>query len=365
MPPKKGNRRPERVIGDPAVMDGFFAWTRKYLEWLRVRAFSERTVQNRRAYIGFLVEWLGERAVVRPGEVTKPVLERYQRYLYYYRQKNGRPLSFRAQHQRLVAIRAFFRWLARQNVIPANPASELELPRLPHRLPPPVLTPDEIEIVMKQPETSSGVGLRDRDILETLYSTGVRRAELASVKLVDLDMERGTLTVRQGKGNRDRMVPIGARAIQWIRRYLEDVRPGWALLPDEGLLFVSASGEGLDPDWLTQKVMAYVRQAEIGKPGACHAFRHAMATAMMDAVADIRAVQEILGHASLESTQIYTHVSIQRLIAVHAATHPASAKTAGAEAPPEAQEAKAELLEGLAADAEAEADVPDDDDPLG
>lgn len=323
MPPRKGkHRREQRVIGDPEIKDGFFTWVARHLEWLQVRNYSARTVGNRRSYLAFLVDWLAVRGIARPAEVTKPILERYQRHLYYLRQRDGRPLSFRAQHQRLVAVRAFFRWLSKQNVITANPASEIELPRLPHRLPPPVLTHSEVELVMAQPDLGTLVGLRDRAMLETFYSTGVRRSELANLHLVDVDAERGTLTIREGKGKRDRIVPIGDRAIHWVSRYLEDVRPGWALHPDEGVLFLSTLGEGLDVDWLTKIVKGYIEAADVGKTGACHALRHAMATAMLDAGADIRSIQEILGHASLESTQVYTRVSIRRLQAIHAATHP-------------------------------------------
>jgi integrase/recombinase XerD len=368
MPPRKGKfKKPERPIGDPTIKGGFATWVPRYLEWLRVRAFSDRTVLNRQAYLRFLVEWLEDRSVVMPGEVTKPVLERYQRHLYYYRQGNGRPLSFRAQHQRLVTVRAFFRWLAKQNVIPANPASELELPRLPHRLPPPVLTHEEIERVMVQPDLETPVGIRDRAIMEVFYSTGVRRTELANLRLVDLDGARGTLMIREGKGGRDRIVPIGERAIHWVQKYLEEVRPQWALSPDNGILFLSMLGDSLHPDGLTTRVRNYVRAADIGKTGACHAFRHAMATAMLDAGADIRSIQEILGHASLESTQLYTHVSIRKLQAIHAATHPAAMlhrhKPAQEPASADTDDAKADLLNALEAEEAAEADVSEDLDP--
>jgi integrase/recombinase XerD len=363
MPPRKGShRREQRVIGDPGVKDGFFTWVQRHLEWLEVRNFSPRTVGNRKSYLAFLVDWLAVRGIARPHEVTKPILERYQRHLYYLRQRDGRPLSFRAQHQRLVAVRGFFKWLARQNAIQANPASEIELPRLPHRLPPPVLTHSEVEVVMDQPDLGSAVGLRDRAMLETFYSTGVRRSELANLHLVDLDAERGTLTIREGKGKRDRMVPIGDRAIHWVSKYLEDVRPGWALHPDEGVLFLSTLGEGLDVDWLSKIAKGYIQAADVGKTGACHAFRHAMATAMLDAGADIRSIQEILGHASLESTQVYTRVSIRRLQAIHAATHPGALLRDGAgavkDAPAEDREDPAmSLLAELQAEAE---DDPED-----
>ena len=148
--------------------------------------------------IGFFVAWCHERGLSEPLDVTRPVLERYQRHLFHYRQKNGQPLSFRSQHSRLVPIRVWFRWMARQRLILHNPASELELPRLGHRLPKHVLTTSEAERVLAQPDVNDPLGLRDRALLETLYSTGMRRLELANLKLYDLDTERGTLMIRQG-----------------------------------------------------------------------------------------------------------------------------------------------------------------------
>ena len=325
MPPRQ-KRRPKalRPIGDPHDPDGFGLWVRRYLEHLRVRNYSERTLQNNHSSLGLFVAWCETRGLSRPVQVTRPLLERYQRHLYHVRKPNGQPLSFRAQHMRVVPIRGFFRWLVKQNVLLSNPASELELPRLPQRLPKDVLTHREAERVLSQPDLHNPLGVRDRAILETLYSTGMRRSELVHLHRHDLDIERGTVSIREGKGKRDRMVPIGERALAWLERYLHDVRPELALARDDGTLFLSSLGEGLNADWLSQKVRAYVNAADIGKSGSCHLFRHTMATLMLEGGADLRHIQEMLGHASLDSTQIYTRVSLRKLKAIHAATHPAA-----------------------------------------
>ena len=236
----------------------------------------------------------------------------------------GKPLSFRAQHSRLVPVRMYFKWLTRQNALLWNPASELELPRLERRLPRYVLTADEAEAVLSQPDVSEPLGVRDRAVLEVLYSTGIRRMEVLHLSVFDLDEERGTLMVRQGKGKKDRMVPIGQRASAWVRRYLDEVRPGLVVPPDVGGLFLTTLGEEFSPHRLSQLVRGYVLAADVGKKGACHLFRHTMATLMLENGADIRHIQEMLGHAELSTTQIYTQVSIRRLKAVHAVTHPAS-----------------------------------------
>lgn len=260
----------------------------------------------------------------RLQEVTKPILDRYQRHLFHMRKANGKPLSFSSQLQRLTPVRAYFNWLTRQNVLLWNPASEIELPRQEKRLPKHVLTIDDAERVMDVPDVRDAIGLRHRAILETLYSTGIRRMEVMNLLVYDLDAERGTLMVRQGKGKKDRMVPIGERAIGWIARYVSDARPQLAMPPDEGVLFLTQEGDSLSPNRLTQLVRDYVNAAEVGKTGACHQWRHTCATPMLEGGADIRYIQEMLGHVELSTTQIYTQVSIRRLKAVHALTHPSA-----------------------------------------
>ena len=320
--PARGTRRPRRVVGDPRDPRGMARLKEEFLEWMLAKNYSARTVENRRMYLGYFIGWAEERGIGRPSEVTKPILERYQRYLYHYRKKDGHPMSFQSQHCRLVPVRAFFRWLAKANHILYNPASELELPRAEHRLPKHVLTQSEAEQVLSQPDVETELGVRDRAILETLYSTGMRRVEVLRLKLFDLDVERGTVMVRQGKGRKDRMIPIGERAVGWIEKYLVEVRPGIMVEPDEGFLFLTEQGEAFTPNRLTQLVRGYVNAADTGKRGSCHLFRHTMATLMLEHGADIRFIQAMLGHVSLETTQIYTQVSIRKLKEIHSMTHP-------------------------------------------
>ncbi len=321
----------------------------QYLEWMAVKNYSPRTIENRHFYLGFFITWCEERGVSRPSEVTKPILERYARWLYHFRQEDGRPLSFRAQHSRLVPVRAFFKWAARANLLLYNPASELELPKLEHRLPKAVLTAPEADQVLNQPNVDDPLGIRDRSILEVLYSTGMRRGEVIGLGRYDLDVERGTVMVRQGKGRKDRMIPIGERALAWIDRYLVEVRPHLVVEPDDGALFLTNGGAPFTPSRMTQLVRGYVVAAELGKSGACHIFRHTMATLMLEGGADIRFIQQMLGHAKLETTQIYTQVSIRKLKSIHSATHPGAGlgrtPTTGAEADVAGEMAAEDLLE--------------------
>jgi integrase/recombinase XerD len=284
--------------------------------------------------------------------VTRPILERYQRHLFYARKRDGKPLSASTQYGHLATVRLFFRYLSKEGFLLANPASELELPKLPQRLPRAVLTAEEAESVLAKPDVTQPEGLRDRAMLELLYSTGLRRAELSRLLVFDVDATRGTVFVREGKGRKDRVVPVGERALAWTLKYLEEARPKLTGARDEGVLLLGDAGEGLHVDYLTQRVRQYIEAAGLEKPGACHLFRHSMATAMLEGGADVRFVQEMLGHASLETTQLYTRVTVEKLRAVHAATHPAarllrSTPTAAARAV-----TTDELLEALAAESD-------------
>jgi len=321
--PARGQKKPRPVLSDTADPRGMTALVAQFVEYLGVRNYSERTVEQRRKCLKWFAEWCAERSLTRPAEVTRPVLERYQRWLYHYRKEDGRPLTFGSQFTRLVSVRMFFKWLARTNQVLSNPASELELPRLEQRLPRAVLTAREAEAVLNQPNLNEPLGVRDRAILETFYSTGMRRFELAALHLTDLDAERGTMLVRQGKGKKDRMIPIGERAVLWIEKYLREVRPGLAVAPDDGTLFLTKDGTPFVLARLSAIVKQCLDRAGSGKGGGCHLFRHTCATLMLEGGADIRFIQQLLGHVSLETTQIYAQVSIRQLKAIHTATHPA------------------------------------------
>jgi integrase/recombinase XerD len=323
-----GQRTPPPIPGDRSDLAGFPRLVDEFCEHMAARGYSERTIGNRRAQLSHVVAWLADRGITRPAEVTRPVLESYQRWLYHYRKKDGEPLSFRSQSQRLLAVRAFYKWAARQRHVLHNPASEIELPRAERRLPRPALTAAEAELVLAQPDLGDPAGVRDRAMLEVFYSTGIRRSELAHLAVTDVDHERQTVLVRLGKGKKDRLIPIGERALTWVRKYLSDVRPRLAVAgDDDGTLFLSAEGTGFSLERLTQIAARYVKASGVPKTGACHLFRHTMATLMLEGGADIRYIQAMLGHAELSTTQIYAQVSVRALQAVHTATHPAASNT--------------------------------------
>jgi len=349
--------RAKNIHSKPLPSNQMAALLTEFIEWMHVSNAAEYTVYHRRTCIARFIRWAYEHGIADPIEVTRPVLVNYQRYLYYYRQKNGEPLTFRTQYSRMVPVKSWFRWLVRNNHILHNPASDLDMPRIEQRLPRAVLSETEAETVMLQTDIREPLGLRDRAILETFYSTGIRRTELVNLKLYNLDRERGTISIWQGKGKKDRIIPIGERAVAWIDKYLREARPQLASDPDDGTVFLSVEGGPFHPDRLSTLVREYVEQANLGKKGACHMFRHTMATLMLEGGADIRYIQQMLGHSNLESTQVYTQVSIRNLKQIHSATHPGATleKKLPAATNPEAQE-EAQQKAGLLAALDAEDD---------
>jgi integrase/recombinase XerD len=196
-------------------------WIDTHLEHLAVVGRSPRTVLTARAHLRWFFQWCEARGIVRAEEVTRPILERYQRHLFYYRQAaNGRPLSSVSQALRLTMVRGLFRYLVRQGVLLANPASELELPKQRVRLPRDVLSKEEAEAVLLQPDIAQPLGLRDRAMLEVLYGAGLRRLELVGLDVFDIDRSRGIVHVRHGKGDKERLVPMGERALFWVEKYM-------------------------------------------------------------------------------------------------------------------------------------------------
>ena len=330
----------------------------EFLDMRRAKHFSPGTIEWNESNLRAFFNWCEERSLRNPTEITRPILERYQRWLFYYRTKLGKPLTIASQHKRLAAVLAFFKWMAKANMILFNPASEIDLPRLDRRLPRDVLTIAEVEHVLSLPDVSKPSGIRDRAMLETLYSTGIRRSELVRLGIYDVQPDAGTLMVRLGKGRKDRVVPIGERALSWIEKYLVEVRPKEVVEPDVGVLFISHLGNGFMPHTLTDIVRGYIEQAKIGKVGSCHLFRHTMATLMLESGADIRFIQAMLGHASLETTSIYTLVSIKKLKEVHELTHPGAhlGRRESPQKPVVSDKDAEELLSTLAAEAGEEED---------
>jgi integrase/recombinase XerD len=326
-----------------------------YCEWLKVSGYSATTAHSRHNQLRQFVVWSHERGITDPREVTKPIIERYQRHLYYYRKEDGRGLDVGTQANLVTGLKMFFKWATRENHILYNPASEIDVPRPHKKLPQAILSVQEVEAILNAAEPVNMFALRDRALLELLYSTGLRRAEAANLTRYDVNINEGLVYVRGGKGGKDRVVPLGQRACMWLDKYLIEARSALGPMVAEPM-FVTDVGEPMYAEFIAKRVRHYKALAGITKPGATHLLRHACATHMLEGGADIRFIQALLGHALLTTTEIYTHVSIEKLKAVHAAAHPArlsrvssnQTNEGGAEIADGAQNAAQALLEALA-----------------
>jgi len=257
--------------------------------------------------------------------ITAEMVSAYQLWLSKRENKvRGGTLSIPAQRSLLNAVRSLFVFCAEERIVLLDPTRNLELPRPGHRLPQGVLSPKEVRALLRQPDMYSYTGLRDRAILEVLYSTGLRNQELRRLRICDVDLDRGYLTVVAGKFKKDRVVPVGKVAVHFTREYLTKARPHLIRTSDtpQSLLFVSQRGGRLGAEALQRMVKSYAERAGIKKRVFLHGIRHTCATAMLKGRADIRYIQQMLGHASLSSTQIYTHVEIGDLKRVHQRAHP-------------------------------------------
>lgn len=294
-----------------------------FLEYLHTRNYTKATIEMRGVDLMRFIKWSEERAVVLANQVDFAFLERYLKYLSTYKTKFGTILDVQSQKRIYCAVRVFFKWMTKFGYIELNPASELEGPRMGKRLPTRIFTLREVELVINQPNIKTLVGLRDRAILETFYSTGVRRAEVVELMVNDISTERGMLMVKAGKGNKDRVIPIGERALAWIERYLKESRPQFVGKQEDcGYLYVNKFGGKISAAVIATMVNNSMLSAGIEMKGSCHIFRHTMATLMLEAGADIRYIQQMLGHEQLSTTQIYTHVSDRKLKEIHTRTHP-------------------------------------------
>lgn len=296
----------------------------QFLQTMRMRNCSERTIGSWQYKLNRFVSWLNERSINCMCEVTPDLVAAYRRSLFHYRNpKTGKPLKFDTQSSYLIPVRRWFDWMQIQSFIEADPTLGIELPKGEDRLPTSVLTTEEVEALLNAADIKTRLGLRDRAMLETFYSSGIRCGELIALDVYDINFEREVLTVRQGKGNKDRVVPIGTRALTWIRKWTDDIRPDLVTESSAQSLFVSKNGKRLGPNYVSNLVKKYLNSIGIEHRGSCHLLRHTAATLMMENGADLRSLQEFLGHARLNTTQIYTHVSIKRLQEVHRKTHPA------------------------------------------
>jgi len=316
----------KKLSGPPGTLRSLITG---YAEEMSRKGYSEYTIDGRIWNVLLFVQFAEERNIIKPADVTPSLVERYAKHLSNYRRpKNGRLLSRGSRITFLSAVREYFRHLYRKGIILFNPASEVELPKQNRSLPRNIFSVEEAERLMNIPDIHDRTGLRDRAILELLYSTGMRRFEAAKLSISDIDFSKGVIHIRDGKGRKDRVIPVGERALYWIEKYVKESRPGFInkKLPETDALFIGRYGEALQPQSISLVARNCRKAAGVSKAGSAHIFRHTTATMMLENGADVRYVQEMLGHESLETTQLYTKVAITRLKEVHERTHPAKFK---------------------------------------
>lgn len=292
-----------------------------YLKYLQTLGRSYYTVKGAKYGLRNLVEFLENEKAPHLEDLTGDILYEYQQELAFRLTAKGRGLSLRTQAQSLGVVKAFTRFLKEQDYVVNDPGKAIKLPKKPKRLPKVILNEGEVKKLMNAPDTRTNQGYRNRIVLEILYDTAIRRSELSNIRIPDLDLKSGYILVH-GKGDKDRVVPLSKRVCRLVENYIMMIRPELLQGKDSGYLILNRWGQQMDPNgiWAVVKRCTYL--AGIRKTVSTHTFRHTCATHMLKNGAPVRHLQEMLGHESLESTQIYTRVTINDLKEIHARYHP-------------------------------------------
>ena len=321
----KNKRGPGAILS--ALPQTLRQWVQDFSLDLRRRDYAERTIHGYRNGLLLFVVWVEQQADLKtPGDLTTSVLERYQMHLMLRptvqnRQVQPRTMTAGGRNTALAQLRTFFRYLKKAGRLLGNPALDLENCRKTRRLPRNILSVPEMARLLAVVPRHSPSGLRDLAVLEVLYSTGVRRAELLGLNLQDVRLGESMLYVL-GKGSRERVVPLGKAASEALQRYLKESRPV-LVRGDHQALFVAASHGGrLSVDEIMPIIRSYAKQARIKKKVNLHLFRHTCATHLLRGGADLRCIQTLLGHAELSTTAIYTRVDLTDLEKTLKKCHP-------------------------------------------
>lgn len=300
-----------------------------FCDHLRANHYAEKTVQRRQAYLERFATWCVANGITELRAIDRNHILTYQKHLGTILTREKEPISFDYQNRHIMVLQDVFGYLWEQNKILINPTKGVKLARLGFSLPSQILSVEEAERLFSLADISTPAGLKDRAVMEFFYATGVRRMELCALTLDNIDWESRTVFIRRSKAAKERYIPISERALYWVSEYLKKARP--ALIsanryrPTERL-FLTSAGTNLSES-ISQTMHNYFQR--IGISASCHVFRHTLATLLLENGMDIRYIQEMLGHDNLQTTQIYTRVSIKKLAEVHARTHPLANKNYG------------------------------------
>lgn len=290
-------------------------WISEFIHYLNAeRGLALNTLESYGRDLRQYVEYLEEHPELQNDAVSRQTVVSYLLYL----QNQGKATATIAR--RLAALKAFYQFLVRENYVQGDPTAKLESPKLQRRLPR-VLTIAEVESILSQPDPRYAGGLRDKAMLEVLYATGIRVSELVALRIEDVNLDSAFLRCL-GKGSKERVVPIGSVAISALRNYLDHGRPKLVRVTDETALFINHHGHRLTRQGFWKIVKKYADEAHVDKDITPHTLRHSFATHLLENGADLRSVQEMLGHADISTTQIYTHLTQGKLREVYAKSHP-------------------------------------------
>jgi integrase/recombinase XerD len=292
-----------------------------FVERLKVLRYSPATLASREQSLRKFFHWLGENADVR--DVSKQTVRDFQEWLL------GRYTTNTA-HVHLISLRRFFEHLEKTDALLVNPCEGVPLPKMEDRLPRNILTPEEVKRILDAPDTKTKKGIRDKAILEVFYSTGIRLEEMSRLTVHDVDLS-GYVRVNRGKGAKDRVVPLGVKAAESVREYLERVRIEWAKdNPDERALWLSWRWphQPIKKQIISVTLRQYAKTTGLTKSASPHVWRHTCATHLVSNGANIAYAQLLLGHRTLRTTQIYTRVSVPEIKVTHAQAHPRKNETA-------------------------------------
>ncbi len=292
-----------------------------YLKYLLTLGRSYYTITDAKFVLRSFNRFLEEEGVVYVTDLTRCVLKEYQQELAFSLTAKGTPLAIRTQLKRLGTVKGFTRYLKESDFFVSDPGENLKLPKEPRALPRVIMDRDDVQKMLLAPDIHTNRGYRNRVILELLYDTAIRRLEVATIKVADLDLKTGYIHVH-GKGDKDRVVPVSKRVSGIINNYIMLVRPTFIQGDDPGYLILNRWGNQMTPNSIWAVVKRCAHLAGLKKNVSTHTFRHTCATHMLRNGAQIRHLQEMLGHESLESTQLYTHVTINDLKNAHAKYHP-------------------------------------------
>lgn len=285
-----------------------------FTEYLRnEKKSSENTVLSYARDLKGFCRFMKESGVLDPAKVNRTNVMAYV-YELQKQQKAGTTVS-----RNIASIRSFFQFLQRKGLVTENPAADLELPKVEKKIPE-ILSLDKVELLLEQPNGEEDKEIRDKAMLELLYATGIRVTELISLKVEDINLPLEY--IRCGSDAKSRIIPIGAQAKVSLRRYLDKVRENMVLRPDEEVLFVNCNGKPMTRQGFWKIIKAYAKKAGIEEDITPHMLRHSFAAHLIENGADLRSVQEMLGHSDISTTQIYTKLTNQKLKNVYAKAHP-------------------------------------------